>query len=178
MSHESRWRQVQERQVALIPARPAIVLTVIVRGMRPLRKPTSLPMNPPSPSRTKAAKYRICCWRPILRVSAGNGPYVPLEALRAQAIVARTFTLAKMEEGVPKRNTQASTDPNEFQAYNASRVNDRVKQAVADTRGRSCCTAVNPLTRGSSCSGGITPAPQRDHTRKKPPAGVLKNDFK
>jgi stage II sporulation protein D len=84
-------------------------------------------------------------------------PTWPLEALRAQAIVARTFTLKKMEEGVPKRNTQASTDPNEFQAYNASRVNDRVKQAVKDTRGQIVLYRGQPINAWfHASSGGIT----------------------
>ena len=62
----------------------------------------------------------------------------PVEALAAQAIIARTFTLEAIETkgGVPARGTQASTDIKEFQAYNAKDVNDNVKQAVAMTRGQ------------------------------------------
>lgn len=61
----------------------------------------------------------------------------PVEALAAQAIIARTFTIAAIEEkgGVPARGTQASTDVKEFQAYNAHDVNDNVKKAVDMTRG-------------------------------------------
>ena len=41
----------------------------------------------------------------------------PVEALAAQAIMARTFTLEKMEDGgVEARGTDASTDIEEFQA--------------------------------------------------------------
>lgn len=58
----------------------------------------------------------------------------PVEALAAQAIMARTFTLEKIEDGgVPKRGTDASTDIHEFQAYDATKINDRVKQAVDKT---------------------------------------------
>lgn len=58
----------------------------------------------------------------------------PLEALAAQAIMARTFTLEKLEDGgVAKRGTDASTDIHEFQAYDAGKINDRVKQAVDKT---------------------------------------------
>ena len=62
----------------------------------------------------------------------------PLEALAAQAIIARTFTLEAMESkgGVPDRGTQASTDIKEFQAYNAKAINDNVKKAVEMTRGQ------------------------------------------
>jgi stage II sporulation protein D len=60
----------------------------------------------------------------------------PLEALAAQAILARTFTLEKIEEGgVEARGTDASTDIKEFQAYNREKVNDNVKKAVERTRG-------------------------------------------
>ncbi len=61
----------------------------------------------------------------------------PQEALKAQAIVARTYTLAKMAEGkLAEHNTDASTDIREFQAYRAEAVNDAVKQAVQMTRGQ------------------------------------------
>ena len=61
----------------------------------------------------------------------------PQEALKAQAIVARTYTLAKMAEGkLAEHNADASTDIREFQAYRAEAVNDAVKQAVQMTRGQ------------------------------------------
>jgi len=60
----------------------------------------------------------------------------PIEALAAQAIIVRTFTLKKIQEGgVEKYNTDASTDEQEFQAYDAAKVNDNVRKAVAKTRG-------------------------------------------
>jgi len=60
----------------------------------------------------------------------------PLEALKAQAILARTFVLQfvtqkkSMYEGA-----DISTDIKEAQAYDASGVNDRIRQAVRETRG-------------------------------------------
>lgn len=61
----------------------------------------------------------------------------PQEALKAQAIVARTYTLAKMAEGeLTEHEADASTDIREFQAYRAEAVNDAVKQAVQMTRGQ------------------------------------------
>ncbi len=70
-------------------------------------------------------------------VAAEMDPTWPLEALAAQAILARTFTLEKIarEGGVPSRGAHASTDIEEFQAYDASRINDRVREAVRRTRG-------------------------------------------
>lgn len=69
-------------------------------------------------------------------VAAEMDPQWPLEALAAQAILARTFTLKKIEEGgVKARGTDASTSVEEFQAYDASRINDNVVKAVERTRG-------------------------------------------
>lgn len=71
-------------------------------------------------------------------VAAEMDPNWPVEALAAQAILARTFTLEKIarEGGVPNRGAHASTDIEEFQAYDASRVNDKVRQVVKATRGQ------------------------------------------
>jgi len=62
----------------------------------------------------------------------------PREALATQAIIARSFTLQKIDEdgGVPARNAHASTDITEFQAYNEEAVNQEVKDAVEETRGK------------------------------------------
>lgn len=70
-------------------------------------------------------------------VAAEMEPTWPQEALAAQGIIARSFTLQKIAEngGVPARNAHASTDIKEFQAYDASRINDNVRKAVESTRG-------------------------------------------
>lgn len=78
----------------------------------------------------------------VAGVVAGEmDPDWPLEALAAQAILARTFTLQKITEvgGVPERNAHASTDIEEFQAYSAEKVNAKVKEAVRLTRGLAVC---------------------------------------
>jgi stage II sporulation protein D len=75
----------------------------------------------------------------LIGVVAGEmDPSWPSEALSAQAILARTFTLERILSigGVPQRGTDTSTDIREFQAYDESRINDRVKQAVQKTRGQ------------------------------------------
>lgn len=71
-------------------------------------------------------------------VAAEMDPDWPEEALAAQAIIARSFTLQKISEngGVPERDAHASTDIEEFQAYDASRINDHVRRAVEKTRGQ------------------------------------------
>ena len=65
-------------------------------------------------------------------------PDWPENALAAQAILARTFTLEKIAEKgkLENRNAHASTDEKEFQAYDASKINDRIKNAVEKTRGK------------------------------------------
>ena len=60
----------------------------------------------------------------------------PLEALKAQAILARTFVLqfvSEKESMYP--GADISTDIKEAQAYNPDAVNDRIRQAVKETRG-------------------------------------------
>ena len=60
----------------------------------------------------------------------------PMEALKAQAILARTFVLKFLEDKRSKYpDADISTDIVEAQAYDASAVNDRIRQAVSETRG-------------------------------------------
>jgi len=61
----------------------------------------------------------------------------PLEALAAQAIMARTFTLEtiKSRGGAPMHGTDACTAVEHFQAYDAQAINERVREAVEMTRG-------------------------------------------
>lgn len=61
----------------------------------------------------------------------------PLEALKAQAILARTFVLKFVEEKKSRYpDADISTDIEEAQAYNAEAVNDAIRQAVEETRGQ------------------------------------------
>ncbi|SMD04528.1 SpoIID/LytB domain-containing protein [Sporomusa malonica] len=83
----------------------------------------------------------------------------PVEALAAQAIIARTFTVEAIETkgGVPDRGTQASTDIKEFQAYNPKAINDNVKKAVQMTRGMIMTYQGKPIKGWFHASaGGIT----------------------
>lgn len=60
----------------------------------------------------------------------------PLEALKAQAILARTFVLKFCTEKESKyQGADISTDIEEAQAYDATGVNNRIKKAVRETRG-------------------------------------------
>lgn len=60
----------------------------------------------------------------------------PLEALKAQAILARTYVTRFVGEKESRYDdAHISTDIEEAQAYDAAAVNDRVRQAVEETRG-------------------------------------------
>lgn len=98
----------------------------------------------------------------------------PVEALAAQAIIARTFTLQAIEEkgGVPERGTKASTDIKEFQAYNAQAVNDNVRKAVQMTRGKIITYQGKPAkTWFHASAGGITATAKEglDYKDPEPP---------
>ena len=61
----------------------------------------------------------------------------PEEALKAQAILARTFVLKFIETKDSKyEGADISTDVSEAQAYSEADINDRVRAAVEETRGQ------------------------------------------
>ena len=69
----------------------------------------------------------------------------PLEALKAQAILARTFVLKFVQEKESQYpGADISTDIEEAQAYDASAVNERIQQAVEETRGLVLSCEVEP----------------------------------
>ncbi|MBC7325760.1 MAG: SpoIID/LytB domain-containing protein, partial [Moorella sp. (in: Bacteria)] len=73
----------------------------------------------------------------------------------AQAILARTFTMKKIQEGgVKAHGTDASTSVEEFQAYNPARVNDNVRRAVEMTRGQVIKYKGNYINAWFHASGG------------------------
>lgn len=86
------------------------------------------------------------------------------EALKAQAILARTFTLEKMEDhAMAERNVDASTDIHEFQAYNAAKINKAIRDAVKDTENK-VVTYKGALIKAwfFSDGGGITAASAKE----------------
>lgn len=132
----------------------ALALVSVLPGCQPLRRPAPQAGAPTIPQQIARGNRQ----EPVLKVyiketkqikemkledyvtgvvAAEMEPAWPLEALAAQAILARTFTLQKIadEGGVPARNADASTDIEEFQAYDPSRINNNVKEAVRRTRG-------------------------------------------
>jgi len=60
----------------------------------------------------------------------------PMEALKAQAVLARTFVLKFISEKNSRYDgADISTDITEAQAYSAENINERIEKAVNDTRG-------------------------------------------
>lgn len=96
----------------------------------------------------------------VTGVVAGEMPNDwPLEALKAQAILARTFVLKFVTEKDSRYpGADISTDIAEAQAYNASAVNSRVRQAVQETAGMILLTedGALPYTWFHAHSGGMT----------------------
>ncbi|MFO8059576.1 MAG: SpoIID/LytB domain-containing protein [Bacillota bacterium] len=87
----------------------------------------------------------------------------PVDALAAQAILARTFAWRKLLAGGEQQHygTDVSDDIKTFQAYSAADVTDRVVEAVENTRGQIVTYEGEPaLTWFHAASGGITCDPQ------------------
>ena len=96
----------------------------------------------------------------------------PLEALKAQAILARTFTLKFCQDKTSKyKGADISTDVTEAQAYDAKSVNDRVRQAVRETRGLAMAyRGEYPYAWFHAHAGGMTELPtvSLDYDREDP----------
>ena len=110
-------------------------------------------------------------------VAAEMEPTWPLNALAAQAIVARTFTMENVQAGRVKKlhGTDASTSVEEFQAYDPSRINDNVRKAVRMTRGK-VITYHNNYIKGwfSACDGGISASAQEGLGYNQGPTKYIK----
>lgn len=96
----------------------------------------------------------------VAGVVAGEMPNDwPIEALKAQAILARTFVLKFITEKDSRYpGADISTDIAEAQAYNADAINERIQQAVQETAGLILLTEDGklPYTWFHSHSGGMT----------------------
>lgn len=87
----------------------------------------------------------------------------PTEALKAQAILARTFTMKFVSDKTSSyENADISTDVTEAQAYNADAVNDRIREAVNETRGMvMVADGEFPYAWFHAHSGGVTELPSK-----------------
>lgn len=87
----------------------------------------------------------------------------PMEALKAQAILARTFTMKFVsDKSSSYDDADISTDVTEAQAYNAEAVNDRIREAVNETRGMvMVADGEFPYAWFHAHSGGATELPSK-----------------
>lgn len=85
----------------------------------------------------------------------------PIEALKAQAILARTFVLKFCDTKDSRyENADISTDIEEAQAYAPENINNRIRQAVQETRGMIMTTGNDyPHAWFHAHSGGYTELP-------------------
>jgi stage II sporulation protein D len=83
----------------------------------------------------------------------------PLEALKAQAVIARTYLIdfLNTKGGSQYGGADISTDVEESQAFDLSGVNDAIRQAVEETRGEVIVHDGKAIKAWfHSCSGGKT----------------------
>ena len=97
----------------------------------------------------------------------------PMEALKAQAILARTFVLKFVDEKRSQYDgADISTDIKEAQAYDAAAVNERIKRAVSETRGLVMVSGGKlPYAWFHAHAGGMTELakPGLDYKDQEPP---------
>ncbi|MCG9968308.1 SpoIID/LytB domain-containing protein [Pelotomaculum terephthalicicum JT] len=101
----------------------------------------------------------------------------PVNALAAQAILARTFTMENIKAGRVKQlhGTDASTSVEEFQAYDPSKINDNVRQAVERTRGKVVTYGGSFIHAWfSACDGGISATAEEGLAYTKEPTPYVK----
>ncbi|MDD4802525.1 MAG: SpoIID/LytB domain-containing protein [Syntrophomonas sp.] len=133
-----------------------LTMTCIAGCQKAAQKPGQPPVVPPAPLAPEVLKYKQEPTISLYRSATGNkeqlkleeylkgviaaeiGPKFPMEALKAQAIIARTMTLALInyEHGAGKRGTDASDNHTEFQAYDNKLITDNIAKAVEETRGQ------------------------------------------
>lgn len=160
-----------------------LLLAVSCATQQPQKKPEGAPKQEPTINLFMADTgeiKEIKMEEYIAGVVAGEmEPDWPVNALAAQAILARTFTMENLNAGRKFHGADASTNHEEFQAYNPQNINNSIRDAVAKTRGE-VITYEGKYTRGwfSACCGGITAAASEGLAEKKGDTGYLKANVK
>jgi stage II sporulation protein D len=101
----------------------------------------------------------------------------PVNALAAQAVLARTFTMENINSGRVKQlhGADVSTSVEESQAYDPTKINDNVRQAVASTRGEVVTYNDNYIRAWfSACDGGISATAEEGLAFTKEPTPYIK----
>ncbi len=162
----------------LIGAGLLIVALLSMLNNRPLRQPETVGEEPTIKLRIEeTGEVRELKFEEyIAGVVAGEmDPNWPVEALGAQAIIARTFTLKKVFDGGGFDNFVASTDEKKLQAYSAEDITDNVRQAVNGTRGKVATHMGRVITTWfHSCSGGMTATPEEGLNYRKEETPYIK----
>jgi len=175
---------VRRKEVVAVTVCVAIVILFVTAcAGEPQKKPEKAPKEEPTIKLYMADQgevKEIKMEEYVTGVVAGEmEPDWPVNALAAQAILARTFTMENMNAGRKFHGADASTNHEEFQAYEPSKINDKIKKAVEKTKGE-VITYDGKYTRGwfSACCGGITAAASEGLTQKKGSTGYLKANAK
>lgn len=172
----SDWKPLHQRRRSLRASFLLLVLIFLVLALfsgclRPQRKPPLPPPAPPAggePSLSlfddKTGQTRQIKMEEYLQgvVAAEMDPKWPEEALAAQAILARTFTLERLGRGGVKalHGTDVCTSPEHFQAYDPEKINEAVRRAVEKTRGLIVTYQGQPIRAWFHAdSGGQTTTP-------------------
>jgi len=130
-----------------------LVLMIVSTACAPVARRLQQVQKPPIPEKISRGEDK----EPVLKVyvkQAGKVEEMPVEdyvmgtvageikndwpmaALKAQAILARTYVLDFVNTKKSKyEGADISTDFEEAQAWNEANINDRIKRAVSDTRG-------------------------------------------
>lgn len=101
----------------------------------------------------------------------------PVNALAAQAILARTFTMENINSGRVKQlhGADVSTSVEESQAYDPSKINDNVRRAVEATRGEVVTYGGNYIHAWfSACDGGVSATAEEGLAYTKEPTPYIK----
>ncbi|MDD4238537.1 MAG: SpoIID/LytB domain-containing protein [Desulfotomaculaceae bacterium] len=174
------FRQIMIRTLVLLLA--ACLLTAgCTRQQKPAPKPAQPQGDEPTISLfiNKTGEKKSLKMEEYIQgvVAAEMDTKWPLNALAAQAILARTFTLENINSGRVKQlhGTDASTSVEEFQAYDPSKINDNVKKAVEQTRGEVVTVNNNPIHAWfSACDGGISASAEEGLAYTKDPTPFIK----
>ena len=101
----------------------------------------------------------------------------PVNALAAQAILARTFAMENIKSGRVKQlhGADVSTSVEESQAYDPAKINDNVRKAVEATRGEVVTYGGNYIHAWfSACDGGVSATVEEGLAYTKEPTPYIK----
>ena len=113
-------------------------------------------------------------------VAAEMDPNWPENALAAQAILARTFTMENINAGRVRElhDADASTSTEEFQAYDPTRINAGVRNAINKTRGEVVTYDGEYIKAWFSAScGGLTASPKEGLGFTEEPTPYIKSQI-